>query len=168
MFCFCSQSFITTVYKMVQSNAISVHKLFFLLSLTGFLNFSCNKKEKRKHFVIGFSQCTTHDVWRKYMQKEMERELSFHPEVNLIVKDADLSSKKQIEQIQQLIDERVDLLIASPAEAKPVTPIIESAFSKNIPVILVDRNIVSKNYSAYIGASNYKVGLDAGAYANAL
>ena len=102
------------------------------------------------------------------MQKEMERELSFHPEIKLIVKDADLSSEKQIEQIQELIDDKVDLLIASPAEAKPITPIIEQAYSKNIPVILVDRNIISKNYSAYIGANNYKVGLDAGAYANAL
>ena len=96
------------------------------------------------------------------MQKEMERELSFHPEIKLIVKDADLSSEKQIEQIQELIDDKVDLLIASPAEAKPITPIIEQAYSKNIPVILVDRNILSNNYSAFIGASNYKVGLDAG------
>jgi signal transduction histidine kinase/AraC-like DNA-binding protein len=102
------------------------------------------------------------------MQKEMERELYFHPEIKLIVKDADLSSEKQIEQIQELIDDKVDLLIASPAEAKPITPIIEHAYSKNIPVILVDRNILSNNYSAFIGASNYKVGLDAGAYANAL
>ena len=102
------------------------------------------------------------------MQQEMERELSFHPEINLIVKDADLSSEKQIEQIQELINDKVDLLIASPAEAKPITPIIERAYSKNIPVILVDRNILSNNYSAFIGASNYKVGLDAGAYANAL
>ena len=31
------------------------------------------------------------------MQKEMERELSFHPEIKLIVKDAKLSSEKQIE-----------------------------------------------------------------------
>jgi len=102
------------------------------------------------------------------MQKEMERELAFHPEIKLIVKDADLSSQKQIEQIQELINEKVDLLIASPAEAEPITPIIEKAYSKNIPVILVDRNIISKNYSAYIGANNYKVGLDAGAYANSL
>jgi ABC-type sugar transport system substrate-binding protein len=153
---------------MAQLKTISIRKLFFFLTLTGFLNFSCNKKVKEKHFVVGFSQCTTHDVWRKYMQKEMERELYFHPEIKLIVKDGDLSSEKQIEQIQELIDDKVDLLIASPAEAKPITPIIERAYSKNIPVILVDRNILSNNYSAFIGASNYKVGLDAGAYTNAL
>ncbi len=153
---------------MIFSNIISVNKLVILITCTVFVSLSCKRKLKEKQFVIGFSQCTTHDVWRKYMQKEMERELSFHPEIKLIVKDAELSPEKQIEQIQELIDEKVDLLIASPAEAKPVTPIIEEAYSRNIPVILVDRNIISKNYSAYIGADNYKVGLDAGAYANAL
>ena len=102
------------------------------------------------------------------MQKEMERELAFHPEIKLIIKDANLSAEKQIEQIKEFIDEKVDLLIASPAEAKPITPIIEQAFSHKIPVILVDRNITTKNYSAYIGASNYKVGAEAATYANTL
>ena len=102
------------------------------------------------------------------MQKEMERELSFHPEIELIVKDANLSSEKQIEQIQDLITEKVDLLIASPAEAEPIAPIIEKAYSQGIPVILVDRSTLSKNYTAFIGASNYKIGSDAGAYTIAL
>ena len=34
----------------------------------------------------------------------MQRELSFHPEIELIVKDANLSAEKQVEQIQELID----------------------------------------------------------------
>jgi len=102
------------------------------------------------------------------MQKEMERELSFHPEINFIVKDANLSATKQVEQIQGLIDQKVDLLIVTPTEAEPVTPIVDKAYSQGIPVILVDRSTLSKNYTAFIGADNYKVGSEAGAYANAL
>ena len=154
---------------MIAPSLISGQRLVVLLLIViGLLDFSCNQKANEKQFVIGFSQCTTHDVWRKYMQREMERELAFHPEIKFIVKDAELSSQKQIEQIKELIDEKVDLLIATPAEAKPITPIIEQAYAKKIPVILVDRNILTKNYSAFIGASNYKVGLDAGVYANSL
>jgi len=153
---------------MIKTFAKPSYKSFFLV-LTCFLTFSCNKElNKKKQFVIGFSQCTTHDVWRKYMQKEMEMELSFHPEIKLLVKDANLNAEKQIQQIKELMDEKVDLIIASPAEAKPITPILEQAYSKNIPVILVDRSILSKNYTAFIGANNYQVGLDAGAYANTL
>ncbi len=144
------------------------YKVFFLIFFISFLNFSCDRKSKEKNYVIGFSQCTTGDVWRQYMQKEMERELAFHPEIKLIVKNADLNSQKQIAQIRELIDEKVDLLIATPAEAKPITPIIEQAYAKNIPVVLVDRGISSKSYSAFIGADNYKVGVNAGIYANLL
>jgi signal transduction histidine kinase/AraC-like DNA-binding protein len=139
-----------------------------LLLLVILFLLSCNNSSNGKKFKIGFSQCTFGDNWRKTMQKEMERELSFHPELELVVKDANLSSEKQKEQIQELIADKIDLLIASPAEAEPIAPIIDRAYATGIPVILVDRNTLSKNYTAFIGASNYKIGLDAGAYAIAL
>jgi signal transduction histidine kinase/DNA-binding response OmpR family regulator len=129
---------------------------------------SCSGHKAEKKYRIGFSQCTFGDSWRKTMQKEVERELSFHPEIELIVKDANLSAAKQVAQIKELIAEKVDLLIASPAEAEPIAPIIGEAYSKGIPVILVDRSTLAKNYTAFIGASNYKIGLDAGAYAVSL
>ena len=153
---------------MASTSFISSQKFFFLLLVISFWGYSCNRKVKEKQFVIGLSQCTTHDVWRQYMQKEMERELAFHPEIKLIVKDAELNSEKQIEQIRDLMNEKVDLIIASPAEAKPITPIIEKVYTKGIPVITVDRNITSNKYTAFVGASNYKVGIDAGTYASSI
>jgi ABC-type sugar transport system substrate-binding protein len=86
--------------------------------------------------------------WRQTMLKEMERELSFHPEINFIFKDANGSTKKQIDQIQELIDQKVDLLIVSPNEAAPITPIVEKAYSKDIKVIIVDRKTTSQDYTA--------------------
>ncbi|HXB42916.1 MAG TPA: substrate-binding domain-containing protein [Puia sp.] len=132
-----------------------------------FVFISCTGYKREVKFRVGFSQCAS-DVWRQNMQNEMKRELSFHPEIDFIYKQANLSSEKQIGQIQELINDKVDLIIACPAQAKPITPIIEQAYAKGIPVILVDRNIFSKNYTAFIGASNYQVGLDAGAYANSI
>ncbi len=129
---------------------------------------SCNSSTEKKKFTIGFSQCTLGDNWRKTMQKEMERELAFHPEINFIIKDANLSSEKQIEQIQQLIDQKVDLLLVSPNQAKPITSIVEKAYQEGIPVIIIDRKTLSNNYTAFVGANNYKVGLNAGTFANAL
>ncbi len=102
------------------------------------------------------------------MLAEMRRELSFHPEIDFILKEANLNSEKQVEQIQELIDQKIDLLIVSPNEAAPITPIVDKVYKEGTPVIVVDRNILSKNYSAFIGANNYKVGLEAGKYANAL
>lgn len=139
----------------------------FIVCLLSLLS-ACSGHKQEKKYRIGFSQCTFGDSWRQTMQKEVYRELSFHPEVELIVKDANLSAAKQVAQIRELIAEKVDLLIAIPAEAEPIAPIIGEAYSKGIPVILVDRSTLAKNYTAFIGASNYKIGLDAGAYAMAL
>jgi ABC-type sugar transport system substrate-binding protein len=129
---------------------------------------SCTSRQPEKKFRIGFSQCTNHDVWRQSMLNEMERELSFRDDIEFIFKEANLNSEIQIQQIKELSDQHIDLLIVSPNEAAPITPVVDNAYAKNIPVIFVDRNTLSKNYTAFIGASNYKVGLDAGTYANAL
>src|SRR5438552_1957835 len=142
--------------------------VFLLMQCFLLLLVSCSTHKPEKKFRIGFSQCTTHDVWRQSMQKEMERELSFHPEIDFILKEANLNSQKQVQQIQELINQKIDLLIVSPNEAAPITPIIDKVYKEGTPVIVVDRNILSKNYTAFIGTSNYNIGLNAGNYANAL
>jgi signal transduction histidine kinase/DNA-binding response OmpR family regulator len=129
---------------------------------------SCNKNETKNQYVVGFSQCTMVNKWRQTMLEEMKRELTFHPEVKFIFKDANGNTKKQIQQIQDLIDEKIDLLIVSPQEASPITPIVEEAYAKGIKVIIVDRRTSSENYSAYVGGSNYEVGATAAAFANSV
>ena len=98
----------------------------------------------------------------------MYRELAFNPEINFIMKDAGGQSEKQIAQIQDLIKQNVDLLIISPNEAEPITPIAEKAYQSGIPVIILDRRTNSDQYTAYVGADNVEVGQIAGAYANTL
>jgi len=96
----------------------------------------------------------------------MHRELSFHPEINFLMKDAQGQSAKQIGQIKELIDAKVDLLIVSPNEAEKITPIVEKAYQNRIPVIILDRRTMSDQYTAYVGAENIEVGHTAGIYAN--
>ncbi|WP_240676279.1 substrate-binding domain-containing protein [Botryobacter ruber] len=126
--------------------------------------FSCGNSRESKHFTIGFSQCTEGDAWRKAMHEEMERETSFYPELDLQIKDAKNSSQTQVKHIREFIDQGVDLLIVSPNEAEPITPVVEDAFQKGIPVIVVDRKTSSSMYTAYVGANNYKIGKLAGEY----
>jgi len=130
-----------------------------------FSNCSCSDRPSKKEWKIGFSQCVGSDEWRKTMLAEMKRELSFHNNLKLLFRDADASSEKQVTQIQELFDQHVDLLIVTPNEARPLTPIIEKVFESGIPVVIVDRKIDSKKYTAFIGASNFEVGQDAGLYA---
>jgi signal transduction histidine kinase/DNA-binding response OmpR family regulator len=98
----------------------------------------------------------------------MQRELAFHPEVQLRVLDAQDNSTVQQQQIRQLVSEGIDLLIVSPYEAEPTTPAVEEAYKRGIPVVLVDRRTDSQNYTAYVGGNNVEVGQTAARYAAGL
>ena len=84
--------------------------------------------------------------------------------VSVEIRSAADDNRKQAEDVHYFIDEGVDLLIISANEAAPMTPIVEEAYQKGIPVILVDRKILSDKYTAYIGADNYEIGRAVGNY----
>ena len=138
----------------------------FILLVLCFL-LSCNTAGK-KAYTIGFSQCTMVNKWRQTMLEGMQRELSFHPEVQFIFKDANGNTQQQIRQIAELTNQNINLLIVSPNEAAPITSVVEKAYQKGIKVIIVDRRTLSDNFTAYVGASNYEVGASAAAYANSI
>jgi len=98
------------------------------------------------------------------MLVSMRGELVFYPEMELLYRDAENSSQQQIEDIEYFIKNKVDLLIVSPNETDPITPVVEKAFQSGIPVIMVDRKINSSMYNAYIGADNYEIGKLTGDY----
>ena len=125
---------------------------------------SCQHRQNHIKYKIGFSQCTGLDAWRKQMLQSMHNELVFYPEMELLYRDAENSSEQQIKDIEDFISSEVDLLIVSPNETDPITPVVEKAFRRGIPVIVVDRKINSNMYSAYIGANNYEIGTLAGNY----
>lgn len=135
--------------------------LFFLAFL---LLAGCAGQQQRK-FVIGISQLGDADAWRKEMKAEIDRELVFNPDLRIIYRQADYNSETQVRQIRELVKEKIDLLIVSPNEAAPLTPIIDSIHKSGIPVITVDRNINSGSYTSFIGADNIEVGKLAGTYA---
>ncbi|MGI4737650.1 MAG: hybrid sensor histidine kinase/response regulator transcription factor [Janthinobacterium lividum] len=120
------------------------------------------------HYVIGFSQCTMNDAWRQAMLAGMKKELSFYPNVTFQLKDAHDDSQVQQRQIQEFLQERVDLLIVSANQAEPITPLVEEAYNRGIPVIILDRRTTSKLYTAYVGGNNLEVGEAAGRYIGSL
>jgi ABC-type sugar transport system substrate-binding protein len=102
------------------------------------------------------------------MNDEMIREASFYPGFEVKIKTAHDSNQKQIRDIESFIADGVDLIIVSPNEAIPLTPVIEKAMLEGIPVVLVDRKTNSGKYTAFVGADNYEVGKEVGIYASNL
>ena len=130
--------------------------LFCLLGLA-----ACRQDTPR--FRIGVAQCSD-DSWRHKMNDEILREAMFYDGVSVEIRSAGDDNRKQAEDVHYFIDKGVDLLIISANEAAPMTPIVEEAYQKGIPVVLVDRKILSDKYTAYIGADNYEIGRAVGNY----
>ncbi len=125
---------------------------------------SCTSNQAERPYIIGFSQCTGGDAWRQAMFDEMQREISFYPNLELIITDAEGNNEQQLRDIDSLMKLEIDLLIISPNEAAPITPKVENVFRSGIPVVVVDRRTSSEVYSAYVGANNHEIGLTAGEY----
>ena len=117
--------------------------LFFLLVLWG-VAVACSRREAR--FRIGVSQCSE-DEWRRQMNSEILREAHFYEDVEVDIRTAVDDNDRQAKDIRELIAEGVDLLIVAPNEATPITPVVEEAYNRGIPVIVVDRKILSDKYT---------------------
>lgn len=131
-----------------------------LLSLLASIT-SCSSRQPR--FRIGVSQCSD-DEWRHQMNNEMVREALFYDDVQVDIRTVKDDNARQIEDIRNFIKEGVDLIVVAPNEAAPITPVVEEAFDRGIPVIVFDRKILSDKYTAYIGADNYELGKAIGNY----
>lgn len=129
------------------------HKLMLLLLLPLFL--SCGGSAK-KQYVIGVSQCSE-DVWREKLNEELRIAALYYNNVDLRIRSAYDDVKLQTEQINSFVDEGVDLLIVAPGQVT-ISPAIDRAYEKGIPVIIFDRGTRSDKYTAYIGADNKEIG----------
>jgi len=146
-------------------------KKILLISMIFLIGCSYHQDNRfERKIVIGFSQCTMVDEWRKTMVEEMQREISFYRNYNItfIVKDAHDDNNQQIKDIQDLVLGGIDILIVSPNEAQQLTATVEEVFDKGIPVIVIDRKINSSKYTAFIGADNLSIGNAAGYFAEEL
>ena len=134
--------------------------LLSILCLAGIL-MSCTQKHTR--YRIGVSQCSD-DEWRHKMNNEIVREALFYDGVEVEIRTAKDNNRNQIADIKYFIDKKVDLLIVAPNEAAAITPVVEKAYRQGIPVVVIDRKILSDKYTAFVGADNYEIGKDVGQY----
>ena len=138
---------------------------FLLVWLTLIVLCGCTSSGKQKKHVIGLSQCMLDDAWRQAMINDMRIEASNYDDVEIIIKDAQNNNETQIQQIRDLIRQKVDVLIISPYQSEPITAVAEEAYRAGIPTIITDRKVNTDQYTSFVGANNYEIGLAAGNFA---
>lgn len=133
----------------------------YLIILCALLLTSCGSKSKK--YIIGVSQCSM-DTWREKLNSELKTAEYLNDSVEVRLASADDDNARQLSQINYFIDQGVSLLVVSPNQVNAISPALERAQRKGIPVVLVDRKTKSKKYTAFIGCDNYLLGKLAGNY----
>ena len=136
---------------------------FVIIAVHTFL--AVNSCSERKRYVIGVSQCSE-DTWREKLNEELRIAALYYNNVDLRIKSAGDDVRLQTEQIDGFVDDGVDLLIVAPGQVT-ISPAIDRAYEKDIPVIVFDRRTRSDKYTAYIGADNREIGKSMGEYLSA-
>jgi ribose transport system substrate-binding protein len=119
-------------------------------------------------WLIGMSQCNLGEPWRVQMNADITAAAKKHPNLKVVFKDAQNDSLRQRAQVEELVAQKIDLLLISPKEAAPLTQPVAEAYNKKIPVIVLDRAVQGDAYTLFIGADNKLIGRKAGEYVRKL
>lgn len=122
---------------------------------------ACGRQE-RTTYLIGFSQCNLAEPWRQAMNEEVKARAGDFPQLEIVFADAQQDNAKQVADVEAFLRQRIDLLMISPNEARPLTRIVQRVYNAGIPVIVIDRAVEGDSYTAFIGADNRLIGREAG------
>ncbi len=84
--------------------------------------------------------------------------------MELVVMDAQNDASKQLANIENLIQQKVGVIIVNPVDSKAIVPAIEAANKAGIPVITVDRGAAGGKVVCSIASDNVAGGKLAGQY----
>ena len=116
--------------------------------------------------VVGFSQLGAESSWRIANTASMVSAAEGYG-FALMMENANQKQEMQIKSIRSFIASRVDVIVFSPIVETGWENVLREAKEADIPVILMDRMIETKDdtlYTAYVGADFYAEGRRAGEY----
>uniref|UniRef100_UPI00402966F2 hybrid sensor histidine kinase/response regulator transcription factor n=1 Tax=Prevotella sp. TaxID=59823 RepID=UPI00402966F2 len=149
---------------MKKPKTILIAQLLLMPLMMHLLITGCTPRASYK-YKIGVSQCVG-GRWRDKVNNEMlSAQHLYDTDVKVCITNADNNTDRQRQQVDSLINAGVDLLVISPNEYKPLSPCVERAKKRGIPVILFERKTSSNDYTAYIGGDNVEAGRAIGTYA---
>lgn len=107
-----------------------------------------------KIYTVAFAQDTLDNDYRIAQLKEIEKSFEKEKNIRFIYSNAKANAAVMVLQLEDFIAMGVDVIMVSPANEYLVVPVLEKAYAKGIPVILVDRGIQSDRYTTFIHPDN--------------
>lgn len=106
---------------------------------------------------IGVSISTLNNPFFVTLRDSIE-ELAEEKEYEVEIVDAQDDSAKQVNDIEDLMQQDVDYLIVNPTDSSAVSGSVETANAEDIPVITIDRSVESGEVAAFIASDNVEGG----------
>ncbi len=124
---------------------------------------------KKKYFIV-FSNGDMSDAWRRTFVLDIEKWAGMYNKtfgVKYLWTNSGNNSTLQLSQVQSLIAMKPDLLLLSPNEVEPLTPVADMCEKAWIPLIVLDRELgvhpeKGKKYFQFQGMDYYLNGLATG------
>jgi ribose transport system substrate-binding protein len=119
--------------------------------------------DAKKKIVLGYS---VQDLGNQYWVTVADGIKSRAKEVgaDVVVLDARTDPNKQLSQIEDLLQKKVDVLLLSPWDPDSASTGVKAANKKNIPVVVCDVGVSSGKIETFIVSDNLKGGEIAGDY----
>lgn len=95
-----------------------------------------------EEMLFAYSQAELVNAWRVTNQADMEEQVEAAG-VKLITADANQDPSKQLSDVENFLAQQPDCLIVSPLEAEASAPVVDLANEANVPLVIIDRNIVA-------------------------
>lgn len=140
-------------------------KSYLSLFLCIFLSFTvgCAKREgadesvRSYSKVVGASLLTQTHVFYQDLAEAM-RETAKERGLNLKIQYAEFDPRRQNDQIEMFIHQKVDALIIAPTDSSGISPLIKEASNRGLPVFTVDITAKDAEVVCHIASDNYQGG----------
>jgi ribose transport system substrate-binding protein len=113
-------------------------------------------------YTVCFSNASVSNSWRVAMNAHVDYQIEKFTEEGLIkdyiYTDANDDTNKQIADIEDLMTKGCDVIIVSAGTGEPLTPVVEKVMDAGIPVVTLDRNIISDKYVTFVEQNSCDMG----------
>ena len=111
------------------------------------------EEKEASELVVGVSVSTLSNPFFVSLEEGIQN-LADENGTEIRAVDAQDDSAKQINDVDDLIQQGVDILLINPVDSSAITPAVESANTAGIPVIMMDRSSDSGNIVTLVASDN--------------
>lgn len=119
--------------------------------------------EDESEMKVGVTLLTKNDEWLAAISDEFEKQCG-EKGYKVNIQDAEQNNEKQVQQIENFIVQKYDVIIVSAANVEGVLPAIDKAEAAGIPVVAIDTPINHDHVSTCISWDNFETGKVLGEY----